>query len=133
MLLGHPGGPFWNNKDAGAWSIPKGEFDNEEPLAAARREFEEETGFAVDGPFIALTSLRQKSGKTVYAFALQGDCNAAGIQSNLFQMEWPPKSGKFEEFPEIDRAAWFDFDTARTKIQPGQRAFLDELQRLLMK
>ena len=127
LLLGHPGGPFWASKDTGAWSMPKGEFEHEEPLDAARREFEEETGLAVDGPFIALSPRKQKSGKTLYAFALKGDCEAANLRSNTFSMEWPPRSGHLQDFPEIDRAAWFSLDVARVKIQPGQAPFLDEL------
>jgi len=127
VLLGHPGGPFWASKDIGAWSMPKGEFEHEEPLEAARREFQEETGLAVDGPFIALNPRRQKSGKTLYAFALRGDCEVANLRSNTFSMEWPPRSGRMQEFPEIDRAAWFSLDVARVKIQPGQVPFLDEL------
>jgi predicted NUDIX family NTP pyrophosphohydrolase len=131
VLLGHPGGPFWASKDAGAWSIPKGEFDVEDPLIAAKREFEEETGLSVDGPFLALTPRRQKSGKTIHVFALKGNCDAPRLHSNTFQMEWPPRSGRIAEFPEIDRAEWFGLDQARAKIQPGQIPFLDELERLL--
>src|SRR5204862_1353118 len=104
-FLGHPGGPFWAKKDAGAWSIPKGEIDEgEDPLAAAKREFAEETGLRPDGELIALAPIRQKGGKVVLAWAIEGDCDARTIQSNAFSMEWPPKSGKMAEFPEIDRA-----------------------------
>jgi len=129
VLLGHSGGPFWTHKDDGAWSILKGEFEDEEPLAAAKREFEEETGFAVDGEFIALAPVRQKSGKTNYFFALEKDLDPALAHSNFFSMEWPPGSGKTGEFPEIDRIAWFALDAARRKIQSGQRPALDELER----
>jgi predicted NUDIX family NTP pyrophosphohydrolase len=132
VLLGHPGGPFWARKDEGAWSIPKGEFDErEEPLAAARREFEEETGFPAPGPAIALLPRRQKSGKLIHAFAIEGDCDATQIRSNAFAMEWPRGSGKISEFPEIDRAAWFTLTQAGSKIHPGQRPFLEELARKL--
>ena len=129
VFLVHPGGPFWAKKDIGAWSIPKGEIgEGEDPLAAARREFEEETGFTVDGVFRALTSLRQPSGKTVVAFAVEGDCDPARLRSNTFSMEWPPKSGKQAEFPEVDRAAWFGIEEARQRILKGQAPFLDELR-----
>lgn len=132
VLLVHPGGPFWKNKDAGAWSIPKGEFDaTEGALAAARREFEEETGSAVDGSFHALAPVRQKGGKTVHAFAVEGDLDAANIRSNTFDAEWPPKSGRMQTFPEVDRAAWLTLDEAATLINPAQRALLDELRELV--
>ena len=132
VLLAHPGGPFWAKKDAGAWTIPKGEIgDSEEPLAAARRELREETGLDLDGEFIALAPVRQKSGKWVHAWALEGDCDAAAIRSNTFSVEWPPKSGKQREFPEIDRAAWFTIPEARQKILAAQAAFLDELERVV--
>ena len=132
VLLAHPGGPFWAKKDAGAWTIPKGEIgDAEEPLAAARRELREETGLDLDGEFIALTAVRQKSGKWVHAWALEGDCDPAAIHSNTFSVEWPPKSGKRRDFPEIDRAAWFAIPEARTKILPAQIPLLDELKSLL--
>ena len=129
----HPGGPFWKNKDDGAWTIPKGLIDpGEAPLDAARREFAEETGLAVpEGPFLALTPLRQPSGKLVMAWAAEGDCDPATVCSNLFRMEWPPRSGKFDEFPEVDRAGWFPIPAAEAKIIKGQRGFLAELQRLL--
>ena len=132
VLLAHPGGPFWAKKDAGAWTIPKGEIgDSEEPLAAARRELREETGLALEGEFIALAPVRQKSGKWVHAWALEGDCDAAAIRSNTFSVEWPPRSGKQREFPEIDRAAWFTIPEAREKILAAQAAFLDELERVV--
>ena len=132
IFLVHPGGPFWKNKDAGAWSIPKGEFDKgEDPLEAAKREFHEETGSLLEGGFIALGPLRQAGGKLVYAWALEGDCKAESIKSNSFTMEWPPRSGKRMEFPEVDRAGWFSIEVAREKILQGQLMLLDELQRIL--
>jgi predicted NUDIX family NTP pyrophosphohydrolase len=132
VLLAHPGGPFWAKKDHGAWSIPKGEFaDDEEPLAAARREFAEEIGTRVDGPALALTPLKQPSRKVIHAFAVEQDLDVAAISSNLFEMEWPPRSGKQQAFPEVDRAAWFGLDEARQRIQPGQAPILDELARKL--
>ena len=132
MFLAHPGGPFWAKKDAGAWGIPKGEIgEREDPLVAARREFLEETGFPVDGRFIELTPVRQKAGKVVHAWAAEGDCDAGAIRSNLFSMEWPPKSGRMREFPEVDRAAWLGMDEAREKILDGQKPLLDELERLV--
>lgn len=132
VFLIHPGGPFWAKKDLGAWSIPKGEIDeNEDPLAAARREFAEETGVGVEGEFTALRPIRQRSGKRVFAWAVEGDCDAANIRSNVFSMEWPAKSGKFQEFPEADRAAWFSIAEARKKLILAQVAFLDELEALV--
>jgi predicted NUDIX family NTP pyrophosphohydrolase len=132
VFLVHPGGPFWKNKDAAAWSIPKGEFDEDEPaLKAAQREFEEETGIKPTGKFIELQPVKQKSGKTVYAWALEADIDPSAIKSNLFEMEWPPKSGKKASFPEIDRAAWFDMATGKEKINTYQVPFLDELESLL--
>jgi predicted NUDIX family NTP pyrophosphohydrolase len=129
VLLIHPGGPFWAKKDDGAWSIPKGEFtDDEDPLTAAKREFAEETGMTPIGDAISLDSLRQPSGKLVHAWAVQGDFAPAQLVSNTFTMEWPPKSGKQQSFPEVDRAAWFPLATARRKILKGQVAFLDRLQ-----
>jgi len=128
VLLVHPGGPFWKNKDAGAWTIPKGEFEeSEEPLAAAIREFKEETGFTLQGEFIALTPIQQKAGKIVYAWAIEGDIDATKVKSNFFEVEWPPKSGKKQTFPEIDKAAWFTLAKAREKINSSQAALLDEL------
>jgi predicted NUDIX family NTP pyrophosphohydrolase len=129
VLLVHPGGPFWRNKDAAAWSIPKGEFEPpEDALAAARREVAEETGFDVDGEFLALTPRKQPGGKIVSAWAIERDVDPAAIRSNNFAMEWPPRSGRMQDFPEVDRAAWFDLPTARQKIHKGQIAILDELE-----
>ncbi len=130
VFLIHPGGPFWRGKDIGAWSIPKGEIDaGEDPLAAARRELTEETGVAVEGEFVALAPVRQKAGKVVVAWAIEADCDASTITSNSFSMEWPPRSGKHPDFPEVDKAAWFAFPEARRRINPAQAAFLDELER----
>jgi predicted NUDIX family NTP pyrophosphohydrolase len=131
VLLGHMGGPFWARKDERAWSIPKGEYgDDEEPLAAARREFAEEMGSPPpDGRALALGEVRQSSGKRVVGFAMQGDLDADAIESNTFTLEWPPRSGRHQEFPEIDRAAWFDLDTARRKVVKGQVPLLDSLER----
>jgi predicted NUDIX family NTP pyrophosphohydrolase len=128
VLLVHPGGPFWAKKDEGAWSIPKGEFeDDEDPLDAAKREIEEETGVKVSGKFIELTPVRQKSGKLVYAWAMEKEVDPELITSNSFEMEWPPKSGKRTSFPEIDKAAWFTMDEAKMKIIEGQTPLLSEL------
>jgi len=128
VMLVHPGGPYWARKDIGAWSIPKGEIEpGEEALAAARREFEEETGATVQGEFVPLQSVKLRSGKVVHAWALQADFDTAALRSNLFSMEWPPKSGEQREFPEADRAAWFGIDAARVKIHPGQAPLLDYL------
>ena|SRR5882724_5078391 len=127
VMLIHPGGPFWKNKDAGAWSIPKGEFTDEEPLTAAVREFREETGMDIDGKFISLSPVKQKSGKLIFAFALEHDIDVDKIRSNSFELEWPPKSGKKSQFPEIDKAAWFFPDEARIKINAAQAALIDEL------
>jgi predicted NUDIX family NTP pyrophosphohydrolase len=134
FLLVHPGGPFWRNKDAGAWTIPKGEAAaGEDLLATARREFVEELGLAAptDGPFRALTPVKQKAGKLVHAWLVEGDVDPATIRSNTFTIEWPPRSGKQAEFPEIDRAEFFSLDVARTKINPAQIPLLDEAERLL--
>ena len=132
VFLVHPGGPFWKNKDAGAWSIPKGEFtDEEDGLVAAKREFEEETGVKLSGQFIQLKPIKQKGGKLVYAWAVEGDIDADKIQSNSFKIEWPPKSGKIKEFPEVDKAGWFDLQEAVQKINPSQSAFIDELPELV--
>lgn len=129
VLLVHPGGPFWARKDIGAWSIPKGEFTaDEDPLAAAQREFEEETGIRPDGSFIQLAPIKQPSGKTIHAWAFEGDCDADAIHSNTFSMEWPPRSGRQEEFPEVDKAGWFTIDIAKEKIIRGQRGFIEELE-----
>ena len=127
LLLAHPGGPYWRNRDQGAWSIPKGQVESGDLVACAKREFNEETGLTADGPLLALTPARQKSGKLVHAFALEADFDLAGFASNDFEMEWPPRSGKRQRFPEIDRIAYFDLATARRKILPGQRAFIEEL------
>ena len=132
VLLIHPGGPFFAKKDAGAWSVPKGEFEKaEDPLAAAKREFQEETGKKIDGDFIPLKSVKQKSGKLVQVWAVKGELDVSEICSNLFEMEWPPRSGKKQSFPEIDRAEWFTLEEAIQKIIPAQRAFLEELDQLL--
>ena len=128
VLLVHPGGPFWKNKDEGAWSIPKGEYsDEEDPFEVAKREFNEETGYQADGEFLPLKSRRQSSGKTIRAWAYEGDCDASRITSNTFTIEWPPHSGKQAEFPEVDRAQWFEINEAKQKLLKGQLAFLDEL------
>jgi predicted NUDIX family NTP pyrophosphohydrolase len=130
VFLVHPGGPFWTKKDAGSWSVPKGQIDeNEDPLDAARREFEEETGFAVDGDFTRLEPVKQAGGKVVHTWAIEGDCNAEAIKSNMFSMEWPPRSGKRQEFPEVDRAGWFSVETAKGKILKAQIGLLEDLQR----
>jgi predicted NUDIX family NTP pyrophosphohydrolase len=132
VLLVHPGGPLWAAKDEGAWSIPKGVVQpGEDTLAAARREFEEETGFPAKGTFLPLTPLRQPSGKVIHAWALEGDADPAQLRSNLFSLEWPPKSGRCQSFPEVDRAEWFPLATAHRKIIPRQRGFLAELTALL--
>lgn len=128
VLLVHPGGPFWAKRDAGAWSIPKGEVDSSEaPLDAAKREFQEETGFTVSGNYTPLNPLRQPGGKVVHAWAVQGECDPASLRSNTFTLEWPPRSGQKKEFPEIDRADWFPMDEALRRILPGQAGFLREL------
>jgi predicted NUDIX family NTP pyrophosphohydrolase len=132
VLLAHPGGPFWARKDEGAWSIPKGELaDEEDPLQGAIREVAEETGQHVTGEFIALTPLRQAGGKLVYAWAVEADLDPAQLRSNTFSMEWPPRSGRQASFPEIDRAAWFGLDEARSRILIGQVGFLDTLAAIL--
>jgi predicted NUDIX family NTP pyrophosphohydrolase len=127
VLLVHPGGPFWMKKDAGAWSIPKGEYDEgEDAFAAATREFREETGLVAQGSFLPLAPVRQ-SGKIVQAWAFEGDCQPESLRSSTFSLEWPPRSGRRQEFPEVDRAEWFGLEEARRKIIPGQVALLDEL------
>jgi predicted NUDIX family NTP pyrophosphohydrolase len=132
VFLVHPGGPFWARKDDGAWSIPKGELgDEEQPLQAARREFEEETGVAMTGTFEPLEPVKQPGGKVVHAFLVRGDLDATGIKSNQFQMEWPPRSGIQRPFPEVDRAAWFSIDVARRKMTKGQASLLEQLERRL--
>ena len=132
VLLVHPGGPFWAKKDAGAWSIPKGEFDEAEtPEAAARREFEEETGIALTVALRALTPVAQSRGKTVHAFAAEADLDPARVASNTFTLEWPPRSGVMREFPEVDRAQWFGLAEARRRINPAQVVFLERLHEML--
>lgn len=132
VFLVHPGGPYWANKDAGSWSIPKGEFAaDEDSLSAAQREFQEETGIRAKGNFIPLNPLKQAGGKLVHAWAVEGDCDARKITSNTFSLEWPPRSGKRQQFPEVDRAEWFPVEVAKEKILKGQAGFLDELQGLL--
>lgn len=132
VFLVHPGGPFWAKKDAGAWSIPKGEFEEGiEPLETAKREFREETGSHINGAFIELTPLVQPSGKLIYGWAVSGDIDASSIKSNMFSMEWPPRSGTQQEFPEVDRGEWFAVPQALEKLLPGQHGFLDELQKKL--
>ena len=132
VLLVHPGGPFFRNKDKAAWSIPKGEPDEgEELLAAACREFEEETGVKAAGPFVPLKPIKQKGGKIVHAWAFEGDCDPAAVKSNTFTIEWPPRSGRQAEFPEIDRAEFFDLAAARKKIKAGQEGLIDQLAEVL--
>lgn len=132
VLLVHPGGPFWAKKDEGAWSIPKGELDaGDDPLARARRELTEETGATAEGEMIPLTPRRQRGGKLVHAWAVRGDFDPEHLTSNTFSMEWPPRSGRQGEFPEVDRAGWFTMDAARRRILAGQSPFLDELEALL--
>jgi predicted NUDIX family NTP pyrophosphohydrolase len=128
FLLVHPGGPFWAKKDVGAWSIPKGLFESgEDALSAAKREFEEETGFRPDGPFLELGSFRQPGGKTIWAWAVEGEYDLATFRSNTFSMEWPPKSGRIQQFPEVDRAEWFGAPEAVQKISKGQVAIIEAL------
>ena len=128
VFLVHPGGPFFKNKDLGVWSIPKGEFlDDEDPFTAAKREFKEETGVDIEGNFIPLDPVILKSGKKVYAWAVEGDIDHATIFSNLFEIEWPPKSGKRQSFPEIDRAGWFEMSEAKEKINAGQAGLIESL------
>ena len=129
VFLVHPGGPFWAKKDQHAWSIPKGEFEDEDPLMAAVREFQEETGFELTaGEVRALGTVRQSGGKLVHAFALEGDLDPAMLSSNTFTMEWPPRSGREQEFPEVDRGDWFTLDEAREKLHKGQQALLERLR-----
>jgi predicted NUDIX family NTP pyrophosphohydrolase len=128
VLLAHPGGPIFRRRDAGAWTIPKGEIEpGEDPLTAARRELLEETGFELDGPFLPLGTVKQKNGKVVHAFACEGSVEPERISSNLFRMEWPPRSGRFAEFPELDRAAYFDVSTAREKLNEAQGELVTRL------
>jgi predicted NUDIX family NTP pyrophosphohydrolase len=131
VLLVHPGGPFFRRKDAGVWSVPKGEYDDDEdPISVAVREFEEETGVAppiVIADLVELGSVIQRSGKTVFVWAAEGDVDVSDVRSNTFAIEWPPKSGRMENFPEVDRAGWFDFATAKEKLVPAQGEFIDRL------
>ena len=132
VFLVHPGGPFWRTRDVGAWSIPKGEVTaGEDSLAAARRELAEETGFAAAPPWLPLAPVRQNGGKTVLAWAAAGDFDAAAVASNTFSMEWPPRSGRLQSFPEVDRGAWFSLPEARRKILAGQVPLLEQLEKLL--
>jgi len=132
VLLVHPGGPFWNKKDEGAWFVPKGELNvGEEPLVGAKREFEEETGLKPEGEFLALGSVKQKSGKTIVAWAFEGDCDPSSIKSNTFAIEWPPKSGRQQEFPEIDRAGFFTVPQAKAKMHPVEYPLVLRLHQLL--
>ncbi len=132
VLLVHPGGPLWSKKDAGAWSIPKGEVEpGEDPLAAAQREFSEELGNSARGPFLALGEIRQAGGKLVRAWAAEGDCDVSSIRSNTFSMTWPPKSAKLQSFPEIDRGEWFSLEAARDRILKGQIPLLERLEQAL--
>ena len=132
VLLVHPGGPFWRNKDDGAWSIPKGEYDDDEaPLAVAKREFKEETGYEANGLFRPLVPLKQPSKKIITAWAFEGDCDADSVSSNTFSLEWPPRSGKKVDFPEVDRAGWFTAAAARIKLLKGQAPFIDQLEAMV--
>jgi predicted NUDIX family NTP pyrophosphohydrolase len=132
VFLVHPGGPFWAKKDAGAWTIPKGEIgEGEDALDAARRETAEETGFTPEGAFTALPQIRQKAGKIVLAWAVEADCDPAALRSNLFSMEYPPRSGRMAEFPEVDRGAWFTLAEARDKLLEAQRPLLDAVEALV--
>jgi predicted NUDIX family NTP pyrophosphohydrolase len=131
VLLVHPGGPFWKNKDEGAWSIPKGEFsEGEDPLTVACREFQEEIGQPINGNFAALAPIKQRSGKMVHAWAVEADVDVSQAQSNTFTIEWPPRSGKQQEFPEVDRVEWFPLDIAMKKINAAQQGLLYQLQML---
>jgi len=133
-FLVHPGGPFWAKKDVGAWSIPKGEAaPGEDLLTCAQREFTEETGSTIAGEYRALAPIKQSGGKLVHAWAVEGDCDAAAIKSNTFDLEWPPRSGRVQAFSEVDRAQWFGLASARDKINPAQRGLIDELERLLLR
>jgi predicted NUDIX family NTP pyrophosphohydrolase len=128
VFLVHPGGPYWAKRDPGAWSLPKGEFEQgEDPLQAARREFTEETGFVIDGEFRRLDPVKQAGGKVIHAWAVECDCDASRVRSNLFSLEWPPESGRIQQFPEVDRAGWFALSEARKRIIGGQMGLLDQL------
>jgi predicted NUDIX family NTP pyrophosphohydrolase len=132
VFLVHPGGPFWANKDKGAWSIPKGEYaEGEQPLQAAQREFQEETSFIATGIFLELGTIRQTGGKIVTAWAFEGDCDPTNLRSNVYQTEWPPRSGRRVEFPEVDRARWFSIPQAREHILKSQEPLLDALRRVV--
>lgn len=132
VLLAHPGGPFWQRKDAGAWSLPKGEYeDGEQPLDAALREWAEETGFGASPPFLPLGDVTQKNSKRVVAWAFEGTCDPQQLQSNTFEIEWPPRSGRRQSFPEIDRVQWFDLAQAHERINAAQAAFLERLANVL--
>lgn len=132
VFLAHPGGPFWAKRDQGAWTVPKGVInDGEDPLAAAQREFQEETGIVPNAPFLPLGSVRQRAGKTVHAWAWEGDADASSITSNTMRCEWPRGSGRYVVVPEIDRCEWFDPETARRKINPAQAEFIDRLEAAL--
>lgn len=132
VFLVHPGGPYWAKKDEGSWSIPKGEYtDDEEPFEVAKREFKEETGYEADGNFIPLSPIKQPSRKLITAWAFEGDCDARKIKSNMFKIDWPPRSGKQAEFPEVDRAEWFSITTAKRKLLKGHVGFIDQLCEML--
>lgn len=132
VLLAHPGGPFWKTKDEGAWTLPKGEYEEpEEALSAAQREFVEETGFPVTPPFLALGEVVQKSGKRISAWAFAGECEASRLRCNTFEMEWPPRSGRRQSYPEIDRVEWLELEAAQRKINPAQRPLLTRLDKAL--
>ena len=129
VFLVHPGGPFWKAKDLGAWSIPKGEFAaGEDPLEAAKREFREETGLVIERDAIALTPIKQTGGKLIHAWAMEGDCDPGAIRSNTFSIEWPPRSGRMRQFPEVDRGEWFGLDAAQERLTKAQRGFIDQLR-----
>jgi len=131
VLLAHPGGPYWRNKDDGAWTIPKGEFDAGHPLEAAKREFAEETNLPVHEPFLSLGTIKQKGGKVIHAWATEGEPDLSLFKSNTFELEWPPESGRTQSFPEVDRVQFFSLEEARSKMNPAQTALLNRLQDLL--
>jgi predicted NUDIX family NTP pyrophosphohydrolase len=133
VFLVHPGGPFWKAKDLGAWSIPKGEFEaGEDPLEAAKREFREETGLVIEGDALVLAPIKQTGGKLIHAWAMEGDCDPGAIRSNTFSIEWPPRSGRVRQFPEVDRGEWFGLDDGRERLTKGQRGFVDQLRVMLV-